>query len=279
MLSLATLHTCALHPSLHRLRVAGVATAFAAAMLIGMSGTTFAWSAASFSSSDEKLLFSLTNRDRAAAGLSALANDSYLHKEAEWRAKDMAVRDYFSHNIPPGGSMVFTYMQRDHYCFKVAGENIGLSSYDDGIATASIEKAFMGSKGHRANILGKWSRLGVGAYKSADGNQIFYAVLFSIPCPKAAPKATPKPTAQPPPVPTLEPSPSPSPTEAPTPSPSPTATLATPDVTGATPTLAGNSGIGTASGDVISLRVHEKAVSQGPIDSLFHSLFGGLFGW
>jgi uncharacterized protein YkwD len=257
-----------------------VATAFAAAMLICTSGTTFAWSASSFSSSDERLLFSLTNRDRAAAGLSALANDSYLHKEAEWRAKDMAVRGYFSHKIPPGNSMVFTYMQRDHYCFKAAGENIGLSSYGDGIATASIEKAFMASSGHRANILGKWSRLGVGAYKSADGNQIFYAVLFSIPCPKAAPKATVKPTAKPTPVPTVEPSPSPSPTDSPTPSPSSSVAPSTQDVTGAPPTPAGISGIGTApiSGDVISLRVHEKAVSQGPIDSLFHSLFGGLFG-
>jgi uncharacterized protein YkwD len=259
-----------------------VALAFAAAILISASGTTFAWSASTFSSSDEKLLFSLTNRDRAAAGLGALANDSYLHKEAEWRAKDMAVRDYFSHKIPPGNSMVFTYMQRDGYCFKVAGENIGLSSYDDGIATASIEKAFMASKDHRANILGKWARLGVGAYKAAGGAKIFYAVLFSIPCPKAAPKATAKPTAKPTPVPTASPSPSatPSATDSPTPSPSPSATPSTPDSAGATSSNAADAGIETpVSGVATSLRVYEKPLSQGPIDSLFHSLFGGLFGW
>jgi hypothetical protein len=32
-------------------------------------------------------------------------------------------------------------------------------------------------------------------------------------------------------------------------------------------------------GNVASLRVYEKPTSQGPLDSLFHALFGGLFGW
>jgi uncharacterized protein YkwD len=267
-----------------------VALACAAAILIAASGTTFAWSASSFSAGDERLLFSLTNQDRASAGLNALVNDSYLHKEAEWRAKDMGDRDYFSHQIPPGNDMVFTYMQHDGYCFKVAGENIGLSNYADDIATASIEKAFMGSTPHRENILGTWGRLGVGVYKAADGSKIYYAVLFSVPCGAAAkptPKPTPKPTNKPTHKPTLKPTVMPTPTPLPTATPtaastpsasdlptvSPSAPTAssTPDQTGAGATL--------VSADTTSLRVHEKSVSQSPIDSLFHSLFGGMFGW
>jgi uncharacterized protein YkwD len=270
MLGHTTLPASVSRYSPRRWRMAGVSLAIAAAILIGSSGSTMAWSGGSFSTADEHLLFSLTNQDRASAGLKALANDSYLHKEAEWRAKDMGVRDYFSHKIPPGGSMVFADMQHDGYCFKVAGENIGLSTFDDASATSSIEKAFMGSKDHRANILGTWSRLGVGAYKAADGRKL-YAVLFSIPC--AKPKPTPKPSLGPTPTPTLMPvvtpmpivTPAPSQSLAPAPSPAQTEEVAL-----ATTLPADTS---------VSLRVHEQPVSQGPVDSLFHSFFGGLFGW
>jgi uncharacterized protein YkwD len=172
-------------------------------------------------------------------------------------------------------------MQKDGYCFNVAGENIGLSNFADDVATAAIEAKFMSSTPHRENILGKWVRLGVGAYKAADGN-IFYSVLFSIPCgsskkaaPKPVAKATPKPTAKPTAKPTVVPtaSPTPSATDVPTASPSPSS------VPDASPSTVPSTPADQSSSDVTSLRVHENSVSQGPIDSLFHSLFGGLFGW
>ena len=180
-------------------------------------------------------LFTLTNQDRASAGLNALVNDPYLHKEAEWRAQDMGVRDYFSHQIPPDNKMVFDYMTADGYCFKVAGENIAVSTYGDDVATANIEVGFMGSPTHRENILGTWADMGVGAYKAADGKK-YYAVLFSIPCSataatpvpsrKPTPKPTPKPTAKPlvTALPTDTPlnGPTPSASDLPTPAPSPT---------------------------------------------------------
>ncbi|MGA3056653.1 MAG: hypothetical protein ABSE70_01255 [Candidatus Limnocylindrales bacterium] len=34
-----------------------------------------------------------------------------------------------------------------------------------------------------------------------------------------------------------------------------------------------------AAGAVTSLRVRERPVSSGPIDSILHWLFGGFFGW
>ena len=139
----------AVHRSAGRLRAASLAIALAALATIATAGPAFAWEAGAVSPADEQLLFSLTNQDRASAGLNALVNDSYLHTKAEWRAKDMGDRDYFSHQIPPGNAMVFTYMQQDGYCFKVAGENIGLSTYSDDSATSRIETAFMGSASHR----------------------------------------------------------------------------------------------------------------------------------
>jgi uncharacterized protein YkwD len=221
-----------------------------AVALLAVGGTVAPAAAAwdpGFSGPDEQLLFALTNQDRASAGLPALLNDPYLHTEAEWRVKDMGDRDYFSHEIPPGTSMVFAYMQQDGYCFKVAGENIGLSSYDDDVATATIESGFMGSPSHRENILGNWNHMGVGAYKAADGRKL-YAVLFSITCaaapaptakptvaatprPTAKPTvaATPRPTAKPTvratPKPTLVPTPMPTALPTPTPTEAPTATI------------------------------------------------------
>ena len=245
--------------SMRRLRLGGAALTLAILTIASSGAPVLGWSSSSFSSDDEALLFTLTNQDRASAGLDALVNDSYLHQKAEWRAQDMGDRDYFSHTIPPDNQMVFYYMQQDNYCFKVAGENIGLSTYGDDVATNRIETAFMNSATHRANILGDWQHMGVGAYEAADGRKL-YAVLFSTPCssPKPKPTLTPpaQPTAQPtsdpnaPPTaeptvqPTAQPSvaPTPKPTARPTVKPTarPTAT-ATPLVTPtplATPTAA-----------------------------------------
>jgi uncharacterized protein YkwD len=188
---------------MRNVRKAGLAVAVA---LMAVASTVAPAAAAwgpGFSPSDEQLLFTLTNQDRASAGLPVLLNDSYLHKEAEWRAQDMGDRDYFSHQIPPGTNMVFTYMQADGYCFKVAGENIGVSTYDDDVATSTIETGFLNSPSHRENIMGNWDHLGVGAYKAATGKKL-YVVLFSITC-AAAPKPTVAPTAKPTAPPTAKP--------------------------------------------------------------------------
>jgi uncharacterized protein YkwD len=289
--------------------MAGVSIAAACALLAITVSPAFAWGISSFSPGDEQLLFTLTNQDRASAGLNVLVNDSYLHTEAEWRAQDMGDNNYFSHEIPPDNKMVFSYMQSDGYCFKVAGENIGLSTWGDDVATNRIEIAFMGSTSHRANILGSWARMGVGSYKAADGRKL-YTVLFSVPCgvtvpppppvvtapPAAGPVATPtpppaptlKPTPKPTPKPTarpvLTPQPSPSVTEAPsdTPSPSPSAVPSATPTPMPTATLqvptAIPSGSSATADTIPSLRVRERPVSQGPIDSLFQSLFGDFFG-
>ena len=273
--------------SLRKLRIASVSLVLSAAVLAATAGSVLAWGVSAFSTPDEQLLFSLTNQDRASAGLGALVNDNYLHKEAEWRSQDMGDRGYFSHQIPPDIKYVFSYMSKDGYCFRVAGENIGTSTYGDDVATTRIEAAFMTSTTHRANILGSWVRMGVGAYKAANG-QKYWTVLFSVPC--SAPVITPapvKPKATPRPVVTVAPTPTATPTETPTPTPTATPTetpTATPTETPTatpTPTPAGPHQLGAAQGSakVTSLRVHVRADSQGPFDSLFHSLFGGLFGW
>jgi uncharacterized protein YkwD len=281
------------------LRIAALSLLLAVTTIVATAGTAFAWGASAFSPGDEQLLLSLTNQDRAKAGLNALVNDAYLAKEARWRAQDMGDKGYFSHQIPPANKDVFSYMRSDGYCFSVAGENIGYSTYPDDVVTANLEVAFMNSPSHRANILGKWAHIGVGAYKAADGTAL-YAVLFSIPCGAtvpapavaAAPKATAKPTAKPTVKPTATAAPTATPSPVPTPSPTavpteaPTLTPPTPSQPAATaeaPSLGAPSGPAAAAASSTSapasLRVHDNTASRGLIDSLFSSLFGGLFGW
>ena len=102
----------------------------------------------------------------------------------------MITRDYFSHTIP-GYGKVWDKLHAIGYCYVVAGENIGWNTYPDDSATAAIQDMFMGSPGHRANILGKtWDVVGVGAYKGPTGKKM-WTVLFADKCGSTAPKATP----------------------------------------------------------------------------------------
>jgi uncharacterized protein YkwD len=311
MLGYNILPAAAPRRSLARLRTVAVSVALAFGLLSVLASPVFAWSVDTFSASDESLLFSLTNQDRASAGLNVLLNDTYLHTEARWRSKDMADRNYFSHYIPPANTKVFADMSADGYCFKVAGENIGLSTWGDDVATNRIEKGFMGSPSHRDNILGSWTRMGIGAYKAADGRKL-YTVLFSVPCGSVVPTPTPVKTAAPTspnptpvrtPAPTKTPARTPIPTArpvvtgspAPTParSASPSRTPSPSPVVTALPsrTPSPRPAVATASPtprptptpspreNTLSLRVYERPPSQGPIDSLFHSLFGRILGW
>jgi len=200
--------------------------------LLALPRTTLAWSSNSFSSSSEKQLISLTNQARASAGLRSLKVDSTLTAIARSRSKDMIVRDYFSHSIPPSGSNVFHILDTKGYCYKIAGENIGWNTYPDDVATAQIQSAFMNSSGHRANILGKaWDVIGIGAYKGPDGKKM-WTVLFADRCGSTStPKATPKPTARPraTPRPTPKPVRTPKPTPRPTPKPKPAVVTPSPE--------------------------------------------------
>jgi uncharacterized protein YkwD len=206
-----------------------VAFAVTAAGMLVAPPSADAWSANAFSSGAEKELVSLTNKSRASAGLKALKVDSKLTAIARSRSKDMIVRDYFSHSIPPSGKNVFSILDSKGYCYSIAGENIGWNDYPDDVATATIHRQFMESAGHRKNVLGKrWDVIGVGAYKGPSGKKM-WTVLFADRCgstggttkvtpkatpkpkvavkPKATPKPTPKPTPVPTPVPTMTPEP------------------------------------------------------------------------
>jgi uncharacterized protein YkwD len=107
----------------------------------------------------------LHNRDRAAAGLPPLKENSKLRKAALGHSDDMVSRRYFDHDEPDGDGMV-DRIRRAGYVRPgdawSVGENIACGTSD--LATpAEIHDAWMHSAGHRANILRRSFReIGIG---------------------------------------------------------------------------------------------------------------------
>jgi len=109
----------------------------------------------------QQQVLSLVNKERSAAGLSALVLDTKLNEVATEKARDMAENNYFSHTSPTYGSP-FDMLSTFGVSYRTAGENIAY-----GQATAElVMKDWMNSSGHRANILNaNYTKLGVGYVK------------------------------------------------------------------------------------------------------------------
>ncbi len=256
--------------------------------MLGFPATAAAWDQNHFSSSSEKQLFSLHNKARASAGRKALKWDSSLLKYARERSKDMIVNGYFSHNIPPDGHLVFSDLSKGGYCFRTAGENIGWNNYPDNIATAAMHESFMGSSGHRANILSsRYDVMAVGAYKGPTGKKM-WTVIFADKCggtstaSKPKPKPKPQPRPQPAPRPHPKPKPKPQPVIRAEPSPLPTqAALPLPHEVDRDAILV--SEVEPPDGDVPqappgALRVREPIGGSSILEALVAAVVGFLFG-
>ena len=115
-------------------------------------------------SSIEQKMVAMVNEDRAAAGLPALKIDTGLTKYARLHSQDMSANNFFSHTSPSNGSFS-ERLRNSNLGFMGAGENIALYG--------SVEKAqagLMASDGHRANILGNYTHVGIGiVYNEAKG--------------------------------------------------------------------------------------------------------------
>ncbi len=100
------------------------------------------------------------NREREKNDLPPLAWDAGLSAIAQNHAEDMATRNYFSHTGPDGRD-AFDYLTEAGISYRCAAENIAWG--DDNART--LVKRWMGSSGHRKNILGDFSKVGIGSYR------------------------------------------------------------------------------------------------------------------
>ena len=96
----------------------------------------------------QQQILDLVNRDRLAHGLSELSLDPTLNLAALAKAQDMLSKDYFAHTSPEGATPWHWFTSLG-YKYTYAGENLA-----EGFSDASdLEKSWMASPGHRANIL------------------------------------------------------------------------------------------------------------------------------
>jgi uncharacterized protein YkwD len=105
----------------------------------------------------EAEMLKLINKERATAGLPALAADPELTPVARKHSSDMFARGYFAH-VSPERQDPFDRIREANIPFTVAGENLALAR------TLKIaHTGLMNSPGHRANILQKdFGRVGIG---------------------------------------------------------------------------------------------------------------------
>lgn len=112
-------------------------------------------------STDEQELLNLINSERAKAGVSALVPDADLMNVGRTKAGDMVQNNYFNHISPTYGSP-FDMMRQFGITFKTAGENIAGNQTISGAVAA-----WMGSAGHKANILNSaYNYTGIGIAQS-----------------------------------------------------------------------------------------------------------------
>jgi uncharacterized protein YkwD len=113
---------------------------------------------------DEARSLALHNRARENRRLSRLCVHPRLQRAARAHSKDMIERDYFSHDTKRRNESACERVRRYGYRFRYCAENIAYGSGAKG-SPDSIMRRWMGSHGHRRNILsGKYREVGIGTH-------------------------------------------------------------------------------------------------------------------
>jgi len=114
-------------------------------------------------------ILTLVNAQRAKAGCKAVALDPRLTAAAAGHAQDMATNDYFSHTSRDGRTLVDRITATGYPIPR--SENIAAGQP----TVAAVMDAWMGSAGHRANIL-DCSTVAMGAARAQGGTYGIYWV-------------------------------------------------------------------------------------------------------
>lgn len=94
-------------------------------------------------------LLALTNAERVKNGLPVLIENALLDEAAALKAKNMVEDHYWGHVNPKYGIVPWHWFTKAGYNYQFAGENLA-QAYDTANA---VTVGWMGSPGHRANIL------------------------------------------------------------------------------------------------------------------------------
>ena len=127
-----------------------------------------------FLNASEKRTFALHNAARRDRDLKPFCVHPALQKAARAHSRDMIERDYFSHVTKGRNEDACERIRRYGYDWSACGENIGYRSTPD-----RMFDAWMGSSGHRANILsGRFREVGIGAHTGNYGG--FGTTMYTV---------------------------------------------------------------------------------------------------
>ncbi len=126
----------------------------------------------------------LTNKERSEKDIPVLQRNSLLDQAAQMKAQDMAANGYYAH-VSPDGVTPMHWVGKAGYKYLIMGENLVVNRTD----AEQVVDAFMGSPGHRANILRTdFTEVGIGVangtYKGK--NATFTVQIFAAPYPQQA---------------------------------------------------------------------------------------------
>jgi uncharacterized protein YkwD len=125
---------------------------------------------------DEVKLVELTNQERKKMDLASLKLNPALSKIARGHSENMARQAKMEHVLDNKGP--FDRLRDAGYKYMRAGENIASGQ---GVTLATIMKAWMDSKEHRANILlPEYTEIGLGIARDKTG-QLYFTQVFAKP--------------------------------------------------------------------------------------------------
>lgn len=116
-----------------------------------------------------------TNANRQQKGLTPLVINEELMKAAKLQAHNMASRSELSHELDIDGQSTLTDRLRFvGYHYQNAGENIAWN-----YSSNTVVEGWMNSAGHRRNILGNFTEIGVGVATNEAGEPYYCQVFGS----------------------------------------------------------------------------------------------------
>lgn len=133
---------------------------------------------------EQSKIIMLTNNFRLSENRSKLYENPKLAASAFAKAKDMAEREYFSHETPDGRRLE-NFLRDINYKYIYAGENLAIGYFD----AESVLSAWKESPTHRANLLDSdYTEIGVGMAngKYLNSPNLFIAQHFGRPTAESA---------------------------------------------------------------------------------------------
>ena len=133
----------------------------------------------------EPPLVSKINQTRASRDLPKLRMTSRLVSAATRHATSMGTAGYFSHDLltaggfKPFSSWIRSFWPGPGYRSWSAGENLFCATYAP--SAGEVVRAWMGSTGHRANLLNRrWRNIGVSAVRVAAWAGVFQGCVGNV---------------------------------------------------------------------------------------------------